>query len=203
MSCSEFQILMNRDIDGILDSAGQTRLSGHLASCPQCTSEQASLLAIRGACRELRNVDVRPGLAEAIIEKATAPRVPLLRFPRHVLIPVAASILALCLISFAAGSRFNGLKPIEGVSAKKDWNRVDEAQYRTFLADKVGLPSDRVEAIIKVRRDFDAKRQAADDDRKDQFEKLSKSEIDEIWRLLPEDARTRYLEHDKSFTVPR
>lgn len=202
MSCSEFQILMNRELDGVLDSAGQTRLSGHLAACPRCASEQASLHAIRGACRELRNVDVRPGLAEAIIEKATAPRVPLLRFPRHVLIPVAASILALCLISFAAGSRFGDLRPSE-VKAARDWKKFDETQYRSFLADKVGLPADRVEAIIKVRRDFDARRQAADDDHRDQFEKIAKSEVDEIWKLLPEDARVRYLEHDKSFTVPR
>jgi Putative zinc-finger len=202
MSCSEFQILMNRDLDGVLDSAGQTRLSGHLAACPRCTSEQASLHAIRGACRDLRNVDVRPGLAEAIIEKATTPRVPLLRFPRYVLIPVAASILALCLISFAAGSRFGDLGAPE-VKALHDWKKVDETRYRSFLTDKVGLPADRVETIIQVRRDFDAKRQAADDDRTDQFERLSKSEVQEIWKLLPDPARTRYLEHDPSFTVPR
>ena len=202
MTCHEFQILMNREIDGVLDSAGQTRLSSHLTGCPKCASEKASLQAIRGACRDLRHVDVRPGLAEAIIEKATSPRAPLLRFPRYVLVPVAASILALCLVSFALGSRFSDLKPVT-VAAAPEWKKLDETQYRSFLASQIGLSGDRVEAVIKIRRDFDQKREAADADRKVQFDKLEKAELDEIWKLLPEEARTRYLEHDRSFTVPR
>jgi Putative zinc-finger len=203
MTCHEFQVLMNREIDGVLDPAGQNRLTGHLAGCPRCAEEQASLLAIRGACRDLRNVDVRPGLAESIIERATAPRTPLLRLPRYVLIPVAASILALCAISFAVGTRFKAdggvLTPIH---ATRDWKRVEETEVRTFLGS-LGLPADRVEAIIKIRRDTDQKRLASEADLKDQFEKLAKTEVDEIWKLLPPEARTRYLEHDRSFNVPR
>jgi hypothetical protein len=89
------------------------------------------------------------------------------------------------------------------VSAARDWNRVVESQTRDFLAGQLGLPGDRVDAIIKIRRDYDQKREAADVDRRDQFEKLQKSELEEIWKVLPEAARTRYLEHDRSFTVPR
>jgi Putative zinc-finger len=203
MTCQEFQILMNREIDGVLDPAGETHLSGHLAGCPRCASERASLQAIRGACRDLRNVDVRPGLAEAIIERATSPLAPVLRFPRHVLIPVAASILALCLISFALGSRYGDLPGVPPVRASHDWKRLDEAEYRGFLSGKIGLPADQVNTIIQVRRDTDQKREAADADRKEQFDRLSKSEIEEIWKLLSEDARARYLEHDPTFAVPR
>ena len=81
-------------------------LSAHLADCRRCTSEQASFQAMRGAFRDLRHVDVRAGLAEQIIGHATAPRgAAFLRIPRLALIPVAASVMALCLLSGALGWR--------------------------------------------------------------------------------------------------
>jgi hypothetical protein len=202
MSCQDFEILINRDLDGVIDSADQKRLAAHVSSCARCAAEQASLQTIHGAFRDLRHVDVRPGLAETIVARATAPRGSIFQIPRHALIPAAAAVLALCAISGALGWRLREDPFFGGVKADRSQVR-DEAPFRQLLADKLALPADQVDAIIRIRRDYDQKRDAAQTDHRDQLEKLQKTELEEIWKLLPADARERYLDIDRTFTPPR
>jgi hypothetical protein len=198
MSCEDFQILLNRDLDGVLGSEDQKRLSAHVGGCARCGAEQASLQAIRGAFRDLRHVDVPPGLADRIAERAAAPRAPFLRIPRHALLPIAASILALCLVSGAVGSRLRGPAEIRATPLAG----LGEADFRTFLTEQLAVPADRVDAIVAIRRSTDQRVEAAKADLNATVEKLQREEVEEIWKLLPPDARERYRRHDPSFTPP-
>jgi len=202
MSCQDYEILMNRDLDGVIDPADQKRLADHVTACPGCAAGKASLETIHSAFRDLRQVEVRPGLAERIVERATERRAPIFLIPRHFMIPAAAAVLALCAISGAVGWRLHDEPLFPPVRADRNQKR-DEAPFRQFLADKLVLPEAQVEAIIRIRRDYDQKRDAAQADLQDQFEKLQKGELEEIWKVLPAEARERYLEHDRTFTPPR
>jgi len=198
MSCEDFQILINRDLDGVLRPEDEKRLSAHLAECGRCNSEQAGLLAMHGAFRDLRHVDVRPDLADQIIERAREPRTPVLQFPRYFLIPAAAAVLALCLVTGALGWHFHEPSTIRAAVPP----RQDESKYRSFLVDQLALPADRVEAVMSVRHDFDRRFAAEKADLKQKEEALHRQELEEIWKLLPKDAQDRYRKHDPSFEPP-
>jgi hypothetical protein len=196
MSCEDYQILLNRDLDGVLSADDGKRLAAHVAGCRPCGARQASLQAIHGAFRDLRHADVRPGLADEIVERATAPRAAVLRISPHWLVPAAAAVLALCLVSGALGWRLNEPPNIQA------HERLDEAAFRSLLSDQLALPEDRIETILKVRHDFDRRLKSEQEAFKERNEKLYRQEIEELWKLLPADARERYRKHDPTFTPP-
>jgi predicted anti-sigma-YlaC factor YlaD len=185
MSCENFQVLLNRDLDGILGPEDGARLSAHLAACPRCSRDQASLHAMRGAFRDLRRVDVPEGLAGRIAGAASAPREGVLRMPRFALIPAAASVLALCLISGALGWRLN--EPGE-VRAQ---HRLDDAAFER-VCNELRLTGTQVEAIRAVRSSFDQRIAAEEADLKARKEKLHREEIEAIWNLLPREVQEEH-----------
>jgi hypothetical protein len=196
MNCQNFQTLLNRDLDGVLDAADAARLRAHVAACPRCASEHAALEAMRSAFRDLRQVDVPAGLADRIVTGAAVPRTPVLRIPRVAMIPIAASVLALCMVSAALGWR---LKEPMQVRAHE---RLDEARYREFLRSDLALPEDKIDSILAIRRDFDGRFAAEKAELRTREDKLERQEIEAIWKLLPADAQERYRRHDPSFTPP-
>jgi hypothetical protein len=204
MTCEAFQTLLHRDLDGVIAPEDATRLSDHLAGCGRCSEDRASLAAMRAAFRDLRQAEVPAGLGERIVRGA-ADRGSIFRIPRQALVPVAASILALCVVSGAVGWRLNSRWLSEAfpqVHADELRPRADEATYRDFLVNELALPPDRVAAIIEIRRDYDRRFESEKAALKARQETLHRDEIDAIWKLLPEDARQRYQRHDPSFTPP-
>jgi anti-sigma factor RsiW len=198
MSCHEYQILLHRELDGRLSGDDGKLLATHLEGCPRCAADRVSLETMRGALRDLRHADVAPGLADRIIERAREPRAPIFRIPRLALIPVAASVLALCLVSGALGWH---LREPDTIKATFD-KRLDERDFRRFLSEDLALSAEQVDQVLKVRHEFDQKIEAAKASVKDEVGRLERAEIEEMWKWLPDEARRRYLAHDRTFTPP-
>lgn len=198
MSCHDYQILLHREIDARLSGDEKTRLAAHLAGCPRCSADQASLDAMRGALRDLRHAEVRPGLADEVIARARSPRAPIFKIPRLALVPIAASIVALCLVSGALGWHFREPGTVLAAPDK----RLDEPEFRRFLSQDLGLAEDRIDQVLKVRHEYDLKFELAKAEINDQLERLRRAELSETWQWLPDDARKRYLEHDRTFVPP-
>ncbi len=202
MNCDAFRVLITREIDGVLDGTGRGALDSHVAACPACARERTAQGRIHEAFSQLRDVDVPAGLAERIAERAAAAPAPLLRFPRwQSLAPIAASILALCMLSGWLGHRLasEGREVLAGPRP----TAVSDAELRQLLIERIGVPADRADKIIDLRHgEFDPKREAARAQFDARIRQLVQDELAAIWNQLTPDEQRTYRQVDPSFEPP-
>ncbi len=140
MNCTDWNEKLHDRLDGALSATDTAALDAHLAACPACRAEFASLSALRAATQNLsRELTPARDLWPDIEAKVAPAHVKRVSFRRPVLWPIAASVAVLLGVA-ALWKRSNPAPDTTGwlVTALAGAPRVDAKSFQGAARFHVG-----------------------------------------------------------------
>src|SRR5688500_4746015 len=143
MTCSEYEALLGRDLEGELSLDERARADAHLASCPRCAALRADLLEIAAKAAALPVESPSRALWDGIAARIEAPVIALgttgehrvQRRPRFLRYAAAAAAL----VTVTAGTTY----VLTRNSMRDETARaVAERETRTFGPDMGSVPTE-------------------------------------------------------------
>lgn len=188
MTCHDFLILLNREVDGRTSPEEEALLMQHIGTCPSCAAEQTAQHRIHRALQGLRSDDCPEGLGSRIagaVLAAPAGR-PIFRttgwWSAGSLGRQAAAILVTAVLAGASGW-FLG-QDDRPVVAAPTGAADQQAQEHAIWVETYRLPPAVADRILKVKADYAGKRGRTPEP--SQQHGQNEQETAEILRILAE-----------------
>jgi len=153
MDRTEFEKLLNREIDGLLSPEEEARLNDYTARHPNAAEEQRSLHEIHRAFESMDREPVPAGLAAQIADHVLAGPAKVHRFPSpRAVSKVAAAILIVCIAGITGWQMGIGNGNEAQAGADQQTASWKAAQHQLWTSE--GLSSEQADQIVNVKLSF-------------------------------------------------
>lgn len=151
MERTEFEKLVNREIDGLLTPEEEARLNDYTSRDSAAAHEQRALHEIHRTFQDMERPEVPVGLADRIADRVLAGPAPVRRFPSpRMLNKVAAAILVVAITGFGGWWLGNGNE----VTATKDAELEKWRQTTIQVWVDFGFTTVQAEEITEAKEPY-------------------------------------------------